>query len=108
MSFERTQPPLVPGVNRPPPEPPQLVGYRLLEPEARSLHASAHGDGCWCTGMHGVDFLRELFSRCLQPAGFTARVDKRPGILIEDGPGISDERPAEMYQAVRSCESTDL
>jgi hypothetical protein len=107
MAFERTQPPLVPGVSRPPPALPQLVGYRLLEAEARSLHASAHGEGCWCTGMHGDDFLHELFNRCLQPAGFTARVDERPGILIEDGPGISDERPADMYESIRTCARTD-
>lgn len=104
MSFERSQPTFVPGVNRPPPEPPQVVGYRLLDPEARSLHATAHGEGCWCTGKQGDDFVRELFNRCLQPAGFTARRDHQPGLLIEDGPGISDERSAELYEAIRSCD----
>jgi hypothetical protein len=104
MSFERTHPRITPGVSRPPPALPELLGYRLLEAEARALHASAHVDGCWCTDVQGEEFVREIFGRCLQPAGFSARIDDDPGILIEDGPGISDERPTEMYDAIRSCE----
>jgi len=107
MSFERTRPSIVPGVNRPPPEPPRLIGYRLLDAEARSLHATAHGEGCWCTGKRGDDFVSELFARCLQPLGFTATLDDQPGVLIEDGPGIKDERPAELYDAIRTCEQVD-
>jgi hypothetical protein len=103
MSFERRHPPLVAGANRPPPDPLRVAGYRLLEAEARSLHASAHGEWCWCTGMQGDDFVRELFSRCLQPAGFQAKLDRQPGILIEDGPGIGDERAMELYEAIRTC-----
>lgn len=103
MTFERTQSRFVPGVNRPPPEPPKLIGYRLLEAEARSLHASAHGEGCWCAGLQKDDFLDELYVRCLQPAGFTASADDRPGMLIEDGPGISAERANDLYDAIRAC-----
>jgi hypothetical protein len=103
MSFERRHSPLVPGVNRPPPDLSQVAGYRLLEAEARSLHASAHSGWCWCTGKKGDDFVRELFNRCLQPAGFQARLDRHPGILIEDGPGIADERTTELYETIRTC-----
>jgi hypothetical protein len=104
MSFERTHPPLVPGVNRPPPDPVETAGYRLLEAEARSLHASAHSDWCWCTDKQGDEFVRELYERCLEPAGFQESLDDRQaGILIVDGPGISDERTTELYEAVRGC-----
>ena len=103
MSFERTHPPLVPGVNRPPPEPVQTAGYRLLESEARALHASAHNEWCWCTDKQGDEFVQELSERCLEPAGFEIRSDDQPGILIVDGPGISDERSTELYEAIRAC-----
>jgi hypothetical protein len=103
MSFERTHPPLVPGVNRPPPEPVQTAGYRLLEAEARALHASAHAEGCWCADKQGDEFVRELFEQCLETAGFLVDPDRQPGILIVDGPGISDERTTELYEAIREC-----
>jgi hypothetical protein len=103
MGFERTKPKLVPGVNRPPPEPAQIAGYRLLEAEARALHASAHQDWCWCIDKQGDEFVDELLERCLEPAGFQTRADSQPGILIVDGPGISDERTTELYDVIREC-----
>lgn len=81
-----------------------MAGYRLPEAEARSLHASAHSERCWCIGKHSDEFVVELYERCLEPAGFRAdHDDSNAGILIVDGPGISDERTTELYEAIRGC-----
>jgi hypothetical protein len=86
------------------PVPSRLAGYRLTEAEARPLHAPAHYEECWCTDLRGDDFVQQLYLRCLEPAGFLlASSDSGPGILIEDGPGISDQRTGELYNTIRTC-----
>jgi hypothetical protein len=105
MAFERTHP-RESRADDPTrrPLPSQLAGYRLTEAEARPLHAMAHDDGCWCTNLRGDQFVRELYLRCLEPAGFVvASPDSGPGILIADGPGIRDQRSGELYDTIRNC-----